>query len=72
MRWKRAFELAEAHLQICKFNHFTWYEEKLYDWNAEVASNAIDVHVCQLRKKLGGDFIHTLRGVGYKIPLPVN
>lgn len=44
-------------------------EEKLYDWNTEVSSNTVDVHVCQLRKKFGTEFIQTLRGVGYKIPL---
>lgn len=45
-------------------------EDKLYGWDSEVASNAIDVHIHQLRKKFGSDLIHTLRGVGYKIPLP--
>lgn len=44
-------------------------EDKLYGWDSEVSSNAVDVHVYQLRKKFGPDIIHTLRGVGYKIPL---
>lgn len=43
-------------------------EEKLYGWNTEIGSNTVDVHICQLRKKLGSDFIQTLRGVGYRIP----
>lgn len=43
--------------------------EKIYDWNIDIASNTIDVHVCQIRKKLGVDLIETLRGVGYKICL---
>lgn len=45
-------------------------EEKLYCWNTEIGSNTVDVHICQLRKKFGSDFIHTLRGVGYKISFP--
>ena len=42
-------------------------EEKLYGWNEEVESNTVDVYVHHLRKKLGGDFIKTIRGVGYKV-----
>lgn len=43
-------------------------EENLYGWNEEVESNAIEVHVHNLRKKLGSDLIRTVRGVGYMIP----
>ncbi len=42
-------------------------ETKLYAWGEEVASNAIEVHVHHLRKKLGNDLIKTVRGVGYTI-----
>ena len=42
-------------------------ENKLYSWGEEVASNAVEVHVHHLRKKLGSDFIRTIRGVGYTI-----
>ena len=42
-------------------------EQSLYGWNAEVESNAIEVHVHHLRKKLGSDLIKTVRGVGYMI-----
>lgn len=42
-------------------------EAKLYSWGDEVASNAIEVHVHNLRKKLPGDFIRTVRGVGYMV-----
>ncbi len=42
-------------------------EGKLYSWGEEVASNALEVHVHHLRKKLGGDFIATVRGVGYTV-----
>ncbi|PHV11223.1 response regulator transcription factor [Chitinimonas sp. BJB300] len=40
-------------------------ENALYGWGEEVESNAIEVHVHHLRKKLGADWIKTLRGVGY-------
>lgn len=42
-------------------------EETLYAWDEEVESNAVEVHVHRLRKKLGADFIRTVRGVGYAI-----
>ncbi len=40
-------------------------ESKLYSWGEEVASNAIEVHIHHLRKKLPDRFIKTLRGIGY-------
>jgi two-component system response regulator QseB len=43
-------------------------EEKLYGWDEEVDSNAIEVHIYNLRKKLGADVVRNLRGVGYFIP----
>lgn len=42
-------------------------ETRLYAWGEEVASNAIEVHIHHLRKKLGNDLIRTVRGVGYTI-----
>jgi DNA-binding response OmpR family regulator len=45
-------------------------ESRLYSWGEEVASNALEVHVHHLRKKLGSDFIKTIRGVGYKVRQP--
>ncbi len=42
-------------------------EERLYGWGEEVESNAIEVHVHGLRRKLGADFILTVRGVGYRV-----
>ena len=42
-------------------------EEKLYGWGEEVESNTVEVHVHNLRKKLGADAIRTIRGVGYVI-----
>lgn len=45
----------------------TQLEERLYGWDEEVASNAVEVHIHHLRKKLGERFIHTLRGLGYTL-----
>jgi two-component system response regulator QseB len=46
----------------------TQLEEKLYGWDAEVESNAVEVYIHALRKKLGKDFIKNIRGVGYMVP----
>lgn len=43
-------------------------EEKLYGWKDEISSNAVEVYVHGLRKKLGADLIHNVRGVGYMVP----
>ena len=40
-------------------------EEKLYTWDDDVSSNAVEVHVHHLRRKLGSDFIRTVHGIGY-------
>lgn len=42
-------------------------EERLYGWQEEVASNAVEVHVHNLRAKLGRDVIETVRGAGYRV-----
>ena len=42
-------------------------EEKLYTWDDEVSSNAVEVHVHHLRRKLGSDFIRTVHGIGYTL-----
>ena len=42
-------------------------EEKLYGWNETVGSNAIEVHVHNLRRKLGESMIRNVRGLGYKL-----
>lgn len=44
-------------------------EGKLYAWGEEIASNAIEVHIHHLRRKLGADRILTVRGVGYRLPV---
>ncbi len=42
-------------------------EEKLYAWDDEVSSNALEVHIYNLRQKLGKQFIRTVHGVGYAL-----
>lgn len=43
-------------------------EEKLFSWKDEVSSNAVEVYIHGLRKKLGSEMIQNVRGVGYMIP----
>lgn len=45
----------------------TQIEERLYGWGEEVESNAVEVHIHGLRRKLGTDFILNVRGVGYRV-----
>lgn len=42
-------------------------EQSLYGWGDEVESNAVEVHIHHLRKKLGSECIQTIRGMGYKM-----
>ncbi len=42
-------------------------ESRLYEWGEEIASNAVEVHISNLRKKLPEQFIQTIRGVGYTV-----
>jgi len=43
-------------------------QERVYRWGEEVESNAIDVHIHHLRRKLAPELIRTIRGVGYLMP----
>jgi two-component system response regulator QseB len=43
-------------------------EERLYGWGEEVGSNTVEVFIHALRRKLGADFVRTVRGVGYTVP----
>jgi two-component system response regulator QseB len=45
-------------------------EEKLYGWSDPVESNAVEVHIHALRKKLGAEFIRNVRGVGWMLARP--
>jgi two-component system response regulator QseB len=42
-------------------------EERLYGWQDEVESNAVEVHIHNLRSKIGRDAIETVRGLGYRM-----
>lgn len=46
----------------------TQLEEKLYSWREEISSNAVEVYIHGLRKKLGAGLIQNIRGVGYMVP----
>lgn len=43
-------------------------EEKLYGWKQDISSNAVEVYIHGLRRKLGSDVIRTVRGLGYVVP----
>jgi len=43
-------------------------EDRLYGWDEQIGSNAVEVYIHGLRRKLGNDAIRTLRGVGYFVP----
>ena len=42
--------------------------QRLYSWGEEIESNAIEVHVHHLRRKLAPELVRTVRGVGYLLP----
>lgn len=65
---KREYMLLKALMESAgKVQTRNSLESKLYSWDDSVASNALEVHVHNLRKKLGTDFIKTVRGVGYTV-----
>ena len=43
-------------------------EDRLYGWDEEIGSNAVEVHIHALRRKLGSERIRNVRGVGYMVP----
>ena len=45
-------------------------EEKLYSWKDDISSNAVEVYIHGLRKKLGSEIIQNVRGLGYVMPKP--
>jgi two-component system response regulator QseB len=57
-------KLLENTGRVLSREHLT---QTLYGWGEDVDSNALEVHVHNLRKKFGQTFIHTIRGVGYMI-----
>jgi DNA-binding response OmpR family regulator len=65
----REFELLQMLLEnVGRVLTRSQLEQSLYGWRDEPDSNALEVRIHQLRKKLGADLIRTLRGVGYTIP----
>ena len=42
-------------------------EESIYGWGGEIGSNAVEVHLYNLRRKLGSNVIRNIRGVGYRV-----
>ena len=65
----REFALLEALVEAAgKPLSRALLEERIYGWGEEVGSNAVEVHIHALRRKLGNERIRNLRGVGYYIP----
>ena len=65
---RREFMLIKALMENAgRIQSRNQLESKLYEWGDEVASNAIEVHIHNLRKKLPENFIKTVRGVGYSV-----
>ena len=71
----KPIELSQKEFEILSFllSHIgqvisrSRLEETLYAWGAEIESNAVEVHIHHLRKKLETNLIRTIRGVGYII-----
>lgn len=65
---RREFALLQKMLEnagrVLSREHLT---QSLYGWGEDVDSNALEVHIHNLRKKFGQQFIHTIRGIGYMI-----
>ena len=66
---RREFNLLEVLLQNQgKVMSRVSLEQSLYSWDDDIESNALEVHIHNLRKKLFSDLIKTVRGVGYMVP----
>ena len=64
----REFSLLQMLLEnVGRVHSRTQLEQSVYGWRDEPDSNALEVHIHHLRKKLGSELIRTLRGVGYTI-----
>jgi two-component system response regulator QseB len=57
-------KLLENAGRVLSREHLT---QSLYGWGEDVDSNALEVHIHNLRKKFGQNFIRTIRGIGYMI-----
>ena len=61
-------DMGSGHHQSVTLEDRARIEERLYGWGEEVESNAVEVHIHGLRRKLGADYILNVRGVGYRVP----
>lgn len=67
----RAFAILQTLLENAgRVMSRTRLEESMYSWKDEIESNAVEVHIHSIRKKLGKDLIRTIRGVGYIVDKP--
>lgn len=66
---RREFAILQALMeQPGRIQSRAQLEERLYGWQEEVGSNAVEVHIHNLRSKLGRELIETVRGEGYRVP----
>ncbi|MBL8431700.1 MAG: response regulator transcription factor [Dechloromonas sp.] len=67
----REFALLHALLQVPGVPlSRSQLEDRLYGWEEEIGSNAVEVHIHALRRKIGSELIRNVRGVGYMVPRP--
>lgn len=65
----REFALLQALLQVPGVPlSRSQLEDRLYGWEEEIGSNAVEVHIHALRRKIGSELIRNVRGVGYMVP----
>ncbi len=65
----REFTLLHALLQVPGVPlSRSQLEDRLYGWEEEIGSNAVEVHIHALRRKIGSELIRNVRGVGYMVP----
>jgi two-component system, OmpR family, response regulator len=67
----REFSLLEILMETPGAVHsIEQLEDRLYGWEEEISSNAVEVHLHNLRRKLGPTWVRNVRGVGYKLSGP--
>ena len=59
--------LRRLMMQVGKVVSRERLQEDIYDWQDDIGSNALEVHIHHLRRKLGADMIRTVRGEGYRL-----
>ena len=65
----REFALLHALLQVPGVPlSRSQLEDRLYGWEEEIGSNAVEVHIHALRRKIGSELIRNVRGIGYMVP----